>query len=54
MGWEVEIASEGKYVSTNIINIENRHHAYTGEAHGYQGPQSLLLDPNTRKTILQH
>lgn len=53
-GWEAKIDGEVKYVSENIINIEIKHYTYTGGAHGYQGLRSLLFDPNTGKTILQH
>lgn len=53
-GWEAKIDGEIKYLSENIINIEIKHYTYTGGAHGYQGQRSLLFDPNTGKTILQH
>ena len=53
-GWEAKIDGEVKYVSESIINIEIKHYTYTGGAHGYQGFRSLLFDPNTGKTILQH
>lgn len=53
-GWEAKIDGNVKYISENIINIEIKHYAYTGGAHGYQGLRSLLFDPKTGKTILQN
>ena len=50
-GWEANIEGTIKYQSEQLINIEIDHYTFTGGAHGYEGLQSLLFDPNTGKTI---
>lgn len=50
-GWEGEINGDVIYQSDSVLNIRIDHYTFTGGAHGYEGLQSLLFDPDTGKNI---
>lgn len=50
-GWEAKIEGRVAYHTDSILNIEIKHYAFTGGAHGYSGIRSLLFDPHTGKNI---
>lgn len=53
-GWEAKVKGNVEYQSDQILNIRIDHYTFTGGAHGYQGFRSLLFNPETGKTILNH
>jgi hypothetical protein len=50
-GWEGEINGDVIYQSDSLLNIRIDHYTFTGGAHGYEGLQSLIFDPDTGKSI---
>lgn len=50
-GWDAKIEGNVIYQSNDIVNLEIDHYTFTGGAHGFEGKQSLLFDPNTGKKI---
>ncbi len=50
-GWEASVEGKIVHQSKNIINFEISHYSFTGGAHGYRGLRSILVNPETGKSI---
>ena len=50
-GWQAEVTGKKLYQSEQIINFEISHYSFTGGAHGYRGLRSIIVNPETGKSI---
>jgi hypothetical protein len=47
IGWTSNVNAVVTYQSNEILNISVNHDSFTGGAHGYEGIQSLVINPKT-------
>lgn len=49
--WEASLKGKVLFQTDSILNIQIDHYSFTGGAHGNGGLRSILINPNTGKTI---